>query len=308
MNRKRGLTRLELLIVMFIVVILIALLLTTRRPFRGRALLIKDQTQIKQTLAAWVTFSRDFDGVYPTPSLISGGGDTDASAPGPENLKANTSAAMYSACIMMNYFTPQILVSPVEPSAAVVVKDDYDWSLYSPAENIYWDADREGSPPPNAAPDYVPFATNLSSANLFTGSPICNASYAHNPLCGERMAMQWRDSLDSNFASLGNRGVICGNDKDPKIYNESVTLHFYGSPKQWVGHIGYNDTHVEQHDTFYPKGLTFLDSSNVITPDNLFRNDSENGDCGSGLGIDVFLTLVSDIADDEACSITTEWD
>ncbi len=55
-------------------------------------------------------------------------------------------------------------------------------------------------------------------------------------------------------------------------------------------------------------GLTFVDSSNVTMPDNLFRNDSENGDCSSGLGIDVFLTLVSAITDGDACAITTEWD
>ena len=77
---------------------------------------------------------------------------------------------------------------------------------------------------------------------------------------------------------------------------------------QWVGNIAYNDNHVRLHDTFYPEGLTFLNANNVATPDNLFRNDSENGDCSSGLGIDVFLTLVSAITDAETCTITTEWD
>jgi prepilin-type N-terminal cleavage/methylation domain-containing protein len=307
MKRKRGLTLVELLIVMIIIVILIALLLpvTSRR---GPVRMTKDQTQIKQIHAAWVTFGRDFDGVFPTPDLINRDRGTDALAPDPENLKANTSAAMYSVSIMMNYLTPNILVSPTEPSGLVAVKDDYDWSLYNPAENVYWDADPEGNPPPNARPGYVPFATNLSSKNPHTGSPICNASYAHTPLCGERKAREWKGSLNSRWAALGNRGVICGEDQDEKVFNASITLEFYGSRKQWIGNIGYNDNHVELHDTFYPEGLTFLDSNNLTMPDNLFRNDSQNGDCGSGLGIDAFLTLVSDITDREACTITTEWD
>ena len=73
------------------------------------------------------------------------------------------------------------------------------------------------------------------------------------------------------------------------------------------GHTTTVDTTL-QTDKLDADGNLIIDSSNVITPDNLFRNDSENGDCSSGLGIDVFLTLVSEIADADACLITTEWD
>jgi len=72
--------------------------------------------------------------------------------------------------------------------------------------------------------------------------------------------------------------------------------------------LAHGDPRLQLAEMKRLRGLTFLDSNNVTTPDNLFRNDSENGDCSSGLGIDVFLTLVSHIADDEACTITTEWD
>ena len=41
--------------------------------------------------------------------------------------------------VMQNYFTPQLLVSPVEVSKSVRVKDDYDWSRYDPAAGVLWD-------------------------------------------------------------------------------------------------------------------------------------------------------------------------
>lgn len=310
MKRKRGFTLIELLTVMAIIALLVGLLLPALASSRGKTLTLKDQAQLKQIHAGWVAFSRDFDGVLPTPGLINRVTSPGESAlgRGPEDLEANTSGAMYSACIAQQYFMPQILLSPTEAGPSVAVKDDYDWSLYSPIEDVYWDADAAGNPPPNALPGYVPFAANLSSDNPHAGSPICNTSYAHTPICGERKVNEWRDSMNSKWAVIGNRGVICGDDRNKQVYEASVTLEFHGGRKQWVGNIGFNDNHVVLHRTFYPDGMNFLDSNNLTVPDNLFRNDSENGDCESGRGVDVFLALVSRIDDGEACTITTEWD
>jgi prepilin-type N-terminal cleavage/methylation domain-containing protein len=312
MNGKRGFTLIELLTVMAIIALLVGLLLPALAQARAKAQMTKDQTQIKQIHAAWTTFSRDYDGIFPTPGLINRLMDPvlgmEKPGRGPEDLEANTSGAMYSACIMQNYFTPQILVAPTEPSGFVAVKDDFDWSLYSPIDDVYWDAMADGTPPAGALGNYIPFATNLSSNNQIAGSPVCNTSYAHTPICGERKINEWKDSLNSKWAVIGNRGVICGEDTNRTIYEESVTLEFHGGRKQWIGNIGYNDNHVELHDTFYPDGMNFLDSNNVTTADNLFTNDSENGNCDSGLGSDVFLTLTSEIQDGNACTITTEWD
>jgi competence protein ComGC len=307
MKRTRGLTLVELLVVIIVFLIIVALLLPAVSPRRRPAPLMKDQVQIKTIHASLTTFSRDYEGTYPIPSRIHRDLGPDAEKDEIDGT-CNTSAAMYSACIMQNYFTPRILVAPTEHSGSVVVKDDYDWSVYSPLDGVFWDAMPNGTPPPGASAHYVPFAVNLATNNPHTGAPVCNVSYAHNPLCGERMSREWRDTLNSKWAVLGNRGVICGDDNNKAVYEASVTLEFHGPRNKWFGNIAYNDNHVELHDTFSPDGLTFLDAGGTGVPDNLFRNDAQNGDCGSGLGIDVFLTLVSDIADDETCVITTEWD
>ena len=309
MKPKRGFTLIELLTVMAIIALLVGLLLPALAQARAKAQMTKDQTQVKQIHMAWTTFSRDYDGIFPTPGYINRLEDPilnrESPGRGPEDLEANTSAAMYSACIMQNYFTPQILVSPTEPSGFVAVKSDYDWSLYDPLEDFYWDADENGVPGPSTNPEYIPFSTRLNADQ--GPDRLCNTSYAHTPICGARKVNEWKDSLNSKWAVIGNRGPQCGQETED-IYYGSVTLEFHGGRKQWVGNIGYNDNHVKLHDTFYPDGMNYLDDDAVTVPDNLFRNDSENGDCESGLGSDVLLTLVSDIAVDDGSEITSEWD
>jgi prepilin-type N-terminal cleavage/methylation domain-containing protein len=308
MNGKRAFTLIELLTVMAIIALLVGLLLPALAQARAKAQMTKDQTQMKQIHAAWTTFSRDYNGIFPTPGIINRLPDpiigADSPGRGPEDPRANTSNAMYSACIMQNYFTPQILVAPTEPSGFVAVKDDFDWSLYDPLADVYWDADEDGN---NVSdnPSYIPFKVDLDIEN-HGSSRICNVSYAHTPICGERKVQEWKDSLNSKWAIVGNRGVRCGSEQETDYY-ASVTLEFHGGRKQWVGNIGYNDNHVELHDTFYPDGMNYLDENNETTADNLFRNDSQNGDCDTGFGIDVWLTLISDIQDDE-CNVVSEWD
>ena len=307
MNGKRAFTLIELLTVMAIIALLVGLLLPALAQARAKAQMTKDQTQIKQIHAAWTTFSRDYNGIFPTPGLINRLPDDilgrDSPGRGPEDVRANTSAAMYSACIMQNYFTPMILIAPTEPSGFVAVKSDYDWSLYDPIEDVYWDADEQGN---NVSdnPSYIPFSVDLDIDTHGSGR-LCHTSYAHTPICGERKIQEWKDSLNSKWAVVGNRGVRNGSEQ-PDDYYGSVTLEFHGGRKQWVGNIGYNDNHVELHDTFFPDGMNYLDE-NETTADNLFRNDTMNGDENNGLGTDVWLTLVSEIQNDQ-CQIESEWD
>ena len=114
--------------------------------------------------------------------------------------------------------------------------------------------------------------------------------------------------MDGRFAVLGNRGVEDGS-LDPELYELSVTLEIHGSRKQWDGNICYNDNHVEFAHTFWPEGITYLDltADPPTRPDNLFKNDSGTAN-DRGDGIDIWLTLVSEIIDPVEQTLRPEWD
>src|SRR5262249_38878975 len=135
----------------------------------------------------------------------------------------------------------------------VSIKTDYNWEMYN-ATNVgtnpdtYWDST---------------FKADLANE--------CNTSYSSMPIVGERQLKQWRESLDSNWAIVCNRGVRDGL-VDQTNYNTSVTLQIHGK-KSWLGNICYNDNHVKPEKTFYPEGINYYNSG-VATPDNIFKNEN----------------------------------
>lgn len=288
MNGKRGFTLIELLVVMAIIALLIGLLLPALAKARAQAKLLKDGTQIKQIHAAWVTFSNDFDGAFPTPGLIDrrkvdiGNGLEDIPGRGPEDEGANNTAYVHSAVIMQNYYTPEIVVGPTEPNGNVFVKDDYNWEKYdiTPDEDRYWDT--------------------TMKCKLQTES---NVSYASLPLVGRRKSNQWRATFDSKFAILGNRGI-----KDGQIRESDITYEIHGGRKQWNGNVCYNDNHVDVHATFVPEGVEYQDQDRESRADNLFKNDNGNNELE---GTDIWLIVVSRVraaGGGPVTDITIQWD
>ncbi len=289
MKRKRGFTLIELLVVMAIIALLIGLLLPALAKARAQAKLLKDATQIEQIQQAWLIFAREYNGIFPTPGLINRQPDPDLGrnvpGRGPETTFFNTSDNMYSAVIAQNYFTPDLVVGPTEPSAYIVVMDNYNYALYDPVGDIYWDS--------------------AFNADLQT---VCHTSYAHSPIAGPRKVKHWRDTMDSKYAIVGNRGVKNGRDTNANLYNNSVTLEIHGSNKQWVGNVCFNDNHIETLQTFYPNSISYRDPNGGDSePDNIFRNDI--GGATDSEGTDVWLILVSAIFNDGSSDqLTVEWD
>ena len=111
-------------------------------------------------------------------------------------------------------------------------------------------------------------------------------SYASMPIASERKLKQWRESLDSNWAIMGNRGVQDG--KIDTTYNQSVTLQIHGK-KSWLGNICYNDNHVRPEKAFLPENVNYY-AAGVATPDNIFRNDS-GANQSTVLGYDCWLVM-----------------
>ena len=179
---------------------------------------------------------------------------------------------------MQNYYTPEICLGTTEPNGNIFVKDDYNWELYNISSNPprYWD--------------------DSFKAKLTTGS---NISYASVPLSGARRSQQWRDTYDSKFAMIGNRGV-----KDGEFDRKShLSYEIHGGRKQWLGNVVFNDNHNEVLKTFLPEGKNYTLGGDSH-PDNLFKNDMG---ATADEGTDCWLIVVSRLAGAGTIK-TIEWD
>ncbi len=146
------------------------------------------------------------------------------------------------------------------------MKADYNYNLYSPILGRYWD---------------TTFKARLDQAS--------NVSFAHLPLAGKRRKQEWRNSMNSEFAVIANRGPEFGS-LDVDVYGKSITLDIHGTRKQWIGNVGYNDNHIGTHNTFHPEGVDYWDTQDsTMLPDNLFKNDTEADT--SAQGYDIFLVM-----------------
>ncbi len=263
MARKRGFTLVELLVVIAIIALLIGLLLPALAKAQQAARSIRDSSQINQIQKAFIIFSNDAEGKYPTPGLVNrgpfdigGGNVVNLPGQGPEDYAKNNTANLYSLMVAREFFNTDIIIGPTEVNPVVVQYKTYDYSDYNPASDSYWDPDMKAD-------------INKTVAN----GGVCNASYAHLALCGERKKSFWRNTQSSNRPIMGTRGTkdgaISGNE-----YTNSPTLLLHGAKKEWQGNLCYADNHVETGiKTFYPSAVSFECGATQLTKDNVFNSE-----------------------------------
>jgi len=299
MRRRNGFTLIELLVVMAIISLLLGILLPALNNARAKARETKDGTQIKQLHSAWMTKSIDSPtGRFPLPGEINRIGSM--AGRGSEDEAKNDHASLYSACVAMNLFSPQLLVSPSETSGRVAVCSNYDYTKYDPAKDTYWDGDTAN---PSASTGSVP--VNLT-ADVESKS---NVSYAAMPLTpraanakrSNRRDNHWKNSSDSKFAVTGNRGVKSGAETGTD-YSNSKTLEIHGGKNSWEGNMCFNDNHITFERTFYPQGMQCVPGGTTpptgdttcgtatgtaaLGLDNIFKDDDTTS------STDSFLTVI----------------
>ena len=137
--------------------------------------------------------------------------------------------------------------------------------------------------------------TEKFNARLAGTGASSNTSYTHAVLNGSRLQREWRDTLNSQFAVISNRGPkqlglyeYAGSAPDyvsaKTAPRQSLSLEIHGGRRQWMGNVCFNDNSVRLLSTFIPEGINVV-VGDVIMPDNLFRADvdvalgtvSENG-------------------------------
>jgi hypothetical protein len=243
-DSRRAFTLRELITVLLCMVLLVALISVAIPTWMHEKRRVRDATQIRAIAQSFIVYSRQFQGVYPTPGLVNRlpvNRLGKIPGRGAEDITQNTTANLFSMCIMANYFTPEICVGPTEPSPRVTIPSDdaFDYTAYSPANNVYWD-------------------TNFK-ADLHV---LSHVSYAHMPIAGEGKAKHWRDTLDNTHPMLGNRGPL-GGVHDPS----SITNKIHRPYDKWTGVIVFSDNHT-QLSTVFPtlprNGAGFL-----IAPESL---------------------------------------
>ncbi|MBL9149348.1 MAG: prepilin-type N-terminal cleavage/methylation domain-containing protein [Phycisphaerae bacterium] len=254
-NRNAGFTLVELLVVMAIIALLLGLLLPALAKARATARQVKDGTQLTQIHKAWLIWCREFNGIFPTPGLINRVGTVPGK--GAEDINQNSHANLYSSCIMANYFTPQLCISQAESSANVANAADYNFNEYNVAADKYWD---------------TKFQTDLAGR--------CNTSFGTMLLADGRKQKEWKESLNSKFAVVANRGP----DGTQPYDKFSKTWEIHGQKGSWEGNVCFNDNHVNFERVYSPEGTVKL-GPNLDVDDNMFAEESVGGKN------DMFLTM-----------------
>ena len=263
----RGLTRTEVLVVLLVIVIILVVLPLILSPWEGplaaTARSLRDAAQVREIHQSLLVASRELNGSFPLPSLIAAAGDDETVA-----FSLDHSANLYSSLIVRHYFTPAMLISPIEYSDHVV-QANYDFTAYDPLNGSYWDPS---------------FVMHIEDPKIGA-----NASYAHVAAVGDR-----RHALDPARAALdmpilGTRGPDVTN-LDPADYHRSPTYRFSKPYDQWIGNIAFSDNHVETLTTFYPQLTAYPSDNDRDIQDNIFSADFNHPN-GPQAAADAFLAI-----------------
>jgi len=257
---KRGFTLVELLVVVAIIALLVGLLLPALAKAMASARTVKDSAQIKNIHQAMLAKAQGSKSQkMPTPGLINRVGTDPGS--GTEDYAQNRTQWLYSACVGEGLFNTDILYGPTEVNPQIQEYKNYNFDLYRPANDTYWDTGFQ------ARVDSAPGASTVS-----------NTSYGHLVLIGYRKDNQWRATLDSTKPHMGTRGTKDGTTNGTD-YEGSPTLRLHGAAKSWEGNICYADNHMEYVETFKPENVSWECDSLNLTKDNIFAADFTQGTC-----------------------------
>jgi len=301
-SHHRGFTLIELLVVMAIISLLLGILLPALTRARKNAQQIKCATQVKGIHQGWIAESNNNpQQFYPLPGEINRLPIATQNTPGRGdfNEAKNNHQNLWRACLAKALFPTSLLYCPAESNTRIAVHTTYDFTKYKPAQDMYWHGDTPDGGGGGAG-TLPPFQL---VGNPDAGLTASNVSYATMPLPNTaRRLREWRQSGNSKFVIVGNRGPRNGSTQVGE-YDASATLLIHGDKDQWEGNLCRNDNSVAFERTFSPDGLDRIGSGTTAILDNVFLAES------TANGRDSLLQMVTaPTVTAAAASHTASWD
>ena len=316
MNKKRGFTLVELLVVISIIALLIGLLLPALSKVRKNAQQLKCGTNVRGIHQGLVNWAQGDNESYPIPSVLDRANFTEAAA-NPGQASKDRTGNIWSLLIFSETLSPEIFVSPAEIDPDIrqpVLLDsredsEFNYAFPETAEN-----------PAKALydPQYRGSKLDVQDNNSgVTGDIYGHNSYAHIPVAGASLENWSTVTALGNIAVIGNRGpvyvpaqggspITAGPSEEWRLATgnqaggvgeNSQTLLIHGSRSSWAGNVGDNDGSVSFENEPNPsslRGLRDTAPAAIGEPQPIFNDNVfvfENTSVAPGLRKNAYLRI-----------------
>ena len=264
-STRRGLSYVELLVVIVVLVLLCGLLWPWLSSHHRQQAVLRDAAQLRRIQEAMVVFANGARGKYPLPSLLDESNFTiPQNSAGPRSK--DTTANILSILIWNQSITPDQCVSPAEVNQAIAVMEGYSFER------------------PQRACDPGRALWDPSFSADFTSAAGGNTSYATIQTSDGRMK-KWGSTQSSTEAVIGNRGpAVASVERSAETGRARVlvanratyTFAIHGGRSSWEGNIAYNDGHVNFEPRLDPEHVTYVATNGYSYTDVLFHDEPDD--------------------------------